>query len=53
MNARVLAVQVLSRVESTQAYLNAVLDNALSENPGADPRDVSLATELCYGATRR
>lgn len=53
MNPRALAISVLARVEATQAYLNAVLDAALAERGGTDPRDNALATELCYGATRR
>ncbi|HEX8440081.1 16S rRNA (cytosine(967)-C(5))-methyltransferase RsmB [Archangium sp.] len=53
MNARVIAIQVLSRVRATEAYLNVVLDTVLSESPPADPRDTGLATELSYGATRR
>ncbi|HEX8823221.1 MAG TPA: 16S rRNA (cytosine(967)-C(5))-methyltransferase RsmB [Archangium sp.] len=53
MNARVIALQVLSRVRATEAYLNVVLDTVLSESPPADPRDAGLATELSYGATRR
>jgi 16S rRNA (cytosine967-C5)-methyltransferase len=53
MNARAIAVQVLSRVRATDAYLNVVLDTVLSESPPADPRDAGLITELTYGATRR
>jgi 16S rRNA (cytosine967-C5)-methyltransferase len=53
MNARVIAIQVLSRVRATDAYLNLVLDTVLTESPPKDPRDAGLATELCYGATRR
>lgn len=53
MNARALAIRVLARVRATDAYLNVVLDTALSETPPDDPRDAALATELCYGATRR
>jgi 16S rRNA (cytosine967-C5)-methyltransferase len=53
MNARVIAIQVLSRVRATDAYLNVVLDTMLSESPPADPRDTGFATELAYGATRR
>jgi 16S rRNA (cytosine967-C5)-methyltransferase len=53
MSARVLAIQVLARVRATDAYLNVVLDAALSESPPKDPRDAGLATELAYGATRR
>ena len=53
MNARAIAIQVLSRVRATDAYLNVVLDTVLSESPPADPRDAGLITELTYGATRR
>lgn len=53
MNARSLAIQVLARVLATDAYLNVVLDAALSESPLKDPRDAALATELAYGTTRR
>jgi 16S rRNA (cytosine967-C5)-methyltransferase len=53
MNARAIAIQVLSRVRATDAYLNVVLDTVLSESPPADPRDAGLVTELTYGTTRR
>jgi len=53
MSARVLAIQVLARVRATDAYLNVVLDTALSESPLKDPRDAGFATELVYGTTRR
>lgn len=53
MNARALAIEVLARVEATDAYLNVVLDHQLSAESLDDPRDAGLATELCYGATRR
>ena len=53
MNARVIAINVLSRVRATDAYLNVVLDTLLSESPPDDPRDTGLATELAYGASRR
>ena len=51
--ARSLAIQVLSRVAATDAYLNVVLDSTLDEHPLADPRDAGLVTELCYGTIRR
>jgi 16S rRNA (cytosine967-C5)-methyltransferase len=51
--ARAIAIQVLSRVTATDAYLNVVLDAMLDEVQPKDPRDAALATELCYGATRR
>ncbi|MDC0713939.1 16S rRNA (cytosine(967)-C(5))-methyltransferase RsmB [Stigmatella sp. ncwal1] len=53
MSARTLAIQVLARVRATDAYLNVVLDTALSEAPPKDARDAALATELSYGTTRR
>jgi len=53
MNARALAIDVLARVEATDAYLNVVLDQRLAESPLRDPRDAGLVTELCYGTTRR
>jgi len=53
MNARALAIQVLSRVRATDAYLNVVLDTLLSESPPEDSRDAALVTELAYGSTRR
>jgi 16S rRNA (cytosine967-C5)-methyltransferase len=53
MNARALAIDVLARVEATDAYLNVVLDQRLAEARPKDARDSALVTELCYGATRR
>lgn len=53
MTARALAIEVLARVEATDAWLTPVLDARLSETPLRDARDASLVTELCYGATRR
>ncbi len=53
MNARALAIQILGRVRSTDAYLNLVLDAQLAEHDFDDRRDAALVTELCYGATRR
>jgi 16S rRNA (cytosine967-C5)-methyltransferase len=53
MNARALAIDVLARVEATDAYLNVVLDQRLAEAPFRDPRDAALVTELCYGTLRR
>src|SRR5262249_11241233 len=53
MNARALAIQILGRVRSTDAYLNLVLDGQLAEHDLNDSRDAGLVTELCYGATRR
>ena len=51
--ARSLAIQVLSRVAATDAYLNVVLDSTLDEHPLADSRDAGLVTEFCYGTIRR
>lgn len=53
MTARSLAIEVLARMEATDAWLTPVLDARLSESPLRDVRDAALATELCYGATRR
>ena len=53
MNARALAIQVLARVRSTDAYLNLVLGAQLLEHELKDSRDPALVTELCYGTTRR
>jgi hypothetical protein len=53
MNARAQAIDVLARVEATDAFLNVVLDQRLAEAPPADPRDSGLITELSYGTTRR
>jgi 16S rRNA (cytosine967-C5)-methyltransferase len=53
MRARALAIEVLARMEATDAWLTPVLDARLSESPPKDGRDAGLATELCYGATRR
>ena len=53
MSARTLAIQVLSRVAATDAYLNVVLDTVLAESPPKDSRDAGLTTELVYGTTRR
>ena len=53
MTARALAIEVLARMEATDAWLTPVLDARLSESPLKDSRDAALATELCYGATRR
>lgn len=53
MTARALAIEVLARMEATDAWLTPVLDARLSESPPRDSRDAALATELCYGTTRR
>ncbi len=48
-----LAIEILARVRSTDAYLNVVLDSMLDERVLADARDAAFVTELCYGTTRR
>src|SRR5262249_11812799 len=48
MNPRAQAIDVLARVEATDAFLNVVLDQRLAESPPADPRDSGLVTELSY-----
>ena len=53
MTARALAIEVLARVEATDAWLTPVLDARLSESSLRDARDAGLVTELCYGTTRR
>jgi 16S rRNA (cytosine967-C5)-methyltransferase len=51
-SAREIAVRVLERIETGGAYAAAALDGELERNPGLDPRDRALATELVYGVTR-
>ncbi len=46
MTPRAVAIQVLSRVAATDAFLNVVLDSQLSEHPFSERRDAALATEL-------
>jgi 16S rRNA (cytosine967-C5)-methyltransferase len=53
MNPRVLAIEILARVEATDAYLNRVLEERLSSAAKHAPRDAAFTTELCYGTTRR
>jgi 16S rRNA (cytosine967-C5)-methyltransferase len=50
--ARSIAARVLTRVWSQSAYASAALDAELRHNPGIDPRDIGLATELVYGVLR-
>ncbi|MBX7096384.1 MAG: 16S rRNA (cytosine(967)-C(5))-methyltransferase RsmB [Myxococcaceae bacterium] len=52
MGARAVALQVLTRVTKTDAFLNVVLDGAL-DGAGLEPRDAAFTTELCYGTARR
>jgi 16S rRNA (cytosine967-C5)-methyltransferase len=51
--ARVLAFEVLLRVEAGGAYASRALDAALSQAGALDPREAGLATELVYGTLRR
>ncbi|WP_316347291.1 16S rRNA (cytosine(967)-C(5))-methyltransferase RsmB [Desulfuromonas acetoxidans] len=51
-DARRIAFDVLTRVDEG-GYSDLVLDAALEANPGLDPRDRALATELVYGVLRR
>src|SRR4029453_849917 len=53
MNARALAIDVLARVEATDAYLNVVLDQRLAPTPPRAPPEAGLGDELSHGATRR
>jgi len=50
---RSLAFDVLMRVEEGGAFASRALDAALSQAGALDPREVGLATELCYGTLRR
>ena len=51
-NSRDLALQILSRVEADNAYINVLLDTELQKASSLDPRDKSLITELVYGVVR-
>jgi 16S rRNA (cytosine967-C5)-methyltransferase len=51
--SRVIAYEVLLRVERDGAYANVALEAALSNHPGLDPRDSALASELVHGVLRR
>jgi len=51
--ARVIAFEVLRRVEKGGAYASRALDAALAEAGALDPREAGLATELVYGTLRR
>jgi|GEM_PF-151579 len=53
MNARAAAIEILARVEQTDAFLNIALDSHLRRHRPGDPRDAALITELCYGVVRR
>jgi 16S rRNA (cytosine967-C5)-methyltransferase len=48
MNARAAAIQVLSRVRATDAFLNVVLDATLSELRPEDARDAGRSRTGCW-----
>jgi len=50
-DARSIAYTVLRRV-ADGGYSDLVLDQELKQNPGIDPRDRALASELVYGVIR-
>jgi 16S rRNA (cytosine967-C5)-methyltransferase len=50
-SARAVALDVLCRVERDGAWADRLLDARLRD-PGLDPRDRALATELTYGTLR-
>ena len=52
MNARELALDVLTRVEQEQAYSNLLLNRSL-ERSGLSRQDAALATEIVYGTIQR
>ncbi len=49
---RLTAVQILTRVETSGAFAEPLLDRCLSRWPQQDPRDRGLITELVYGTLR-
>lgn len=49
--SRELAFQILTRIETEQAYTGIVLDTELTRS-GFDARDKALVTELVYGVVR-
>lgn len=51
-NPRALALAVLERVQGG-GYADRTLDAELRRQPGLDPRDRALATELVYGLLRQ
>ncbi len=51
-NSRELALQILSRVESDNAYISALLDAEFRKAASLDARDRALVTELAYGVIR-
>src|SRR5512138_87786 len=50
---RIVAFEVLLRVETGGAYASRALDAALAQKGALDPREAGLATELVYGTLRR
>ncbi len=50
---RVVAFEVLLRVDAGGAYASRALDAALAQAGALDPREAGLATELVYGTLRR
>ncbi len=50
---RIVAFEVLLRVDAGGAYASRALDAALAQARGLDPREAGLATELVYGTLRR
>jgi 16S rRNA (cytosine967-C5)-methyltransferase len=53
MKPRAMAIELLARLEATDAWLTPLLDARLSESTFPDARDAGLLTELTYGVTRR
>ncbi len=51
--ARVIAAEVLARVERDGAYASHALEAALVAVPGIETRDAALASELVLGTLRR
>jgi 16S rRNA (cytosine967-C5)-methyltransferase len=50
---RIVAFEVLLRVDAGGAYASRALDAALAAAGALDPREAGLATELVYGTLRR
>ncbi len=51
-NPRLLAVEILNRIDRGGAFAEPLLDRCLSRRPDGDPRDRALLTELVYGTLR-
>ena len=49
---RSVALDILTRVSSTDAYAEPLLDATLESNRGLDRRDRAFVTELVYGTLR-